>query len=86
MRRIGFGIDVNGFFAVLFDGDTARVRLASDLSCDVAMRRGIVWAEHLQVPVDVVRVDTRLLEMHQERGKGQSGRRVSHTSSGQSEG
>ena len=83
--RIGFGLDRDGFFAVRLDGDTAVERLTSDLSCDMAMWRGMAWAEHLGIPVDVVRVDTRLLEMHQG-GKGRSGRRVSHTSSGQSEG
>ena len=60
-QRIGFGLDRNGFFAVLLDGEAAKVRLPSDLSCDMAMWRGLAWGERLQVPVDVVRVDTRLL-------------------------
>ena len=62
-KRIGFGLDTHGFFAVLLDGEAAIVRLTSDLSCDTAMWRGLAWGERLQVPVDVVRVDTKLLGM-----------------------
>ena len=60
-QRIGFGLDQHGFFAVLLNGEKAIMRLTSDLSCDMAMWRGLAWGERLQVPVDVVRVDTRLL-------------------------
>lgn len=60
-KWIGFGLDQDGFFAVLCDGDEPRVRLTSDLSCETAMWRGIAWGKRLQVPVDVVRVDTKLL-------------------------
>ena len=63
MKRIGFGLDESGFFAVLLDGEKPMTRLASDLSCDTAMWRGLAWGERLQIPVDVVRVDTRLLGM-----------------------
>lgn len=60
-RRIGFGLDRDGFFAVLFQGHDAVLRLRSHRACDDAMRWGIAWGEKEQVPVDVVRVDTRLL-------------------------
>jgi len=62
-KRIGFGLDASGFFAVLLEGDTALVRLSSTRDCDTAMWRGMAWGERLHVPVDVVRVDTRLLGM-----------------------
>ena len=61
MRRIGFGLDRNGFFAVLYDGAAAVCRLPSVVSCDLAMWQGIAWAEREGISADVVRVDVRLL-------------------------
>ena len=59
--RIGFGLDDAGVFAVLFRGETAVCRLPSQTSPDVAMQWGLAWAEREQLPVDVVRVDVRML-------------------------
>ena len=61
-KRIGFGLDKDGFFAVLFNGETPERRMVSEPCCHVAMVQGIAWAEREHIPVEVVRVDTRLLQ------------------------
>lgn len=61
-KRIGFGLDAKGFFPVLYDSETPIKRMASEPSVDVAMQQGLAWGERDNLPVDVVRVDTRLLE------------------------
>ena len=61
MRRIGFGLDSGGFFAVLFEDDTPVKRLPSTKCSTDAMVQGIAWAEREAIPCDTIRVDTRLL-------------------------
>lgn len=62
VRHIAFGLDMNGFFPVLMQGERAVCRLRSELSCDTAMWHGMAWADQERIAVDVIRVDVRLLD------------------------